>query len=115
MEHFFYEDVFCNDIEDLLMELDMDEDEVPHLPEDWYITCMGSTKEAVFQLTPDWITRPINEERFSEDPDDMVDKIRLVLNRNIDFDKINKLLPRIYYPANKEFKITKADLLDYIK
>jgi len=110
MENFFYEDNFYSEIGDLLMDLDIDEDDIPELPEDWEITVHESSLEPLVTLSVDWIMDRINEERFSEEGNEY-DKIHKIISDSIDFIAINEKIPQMYYPTKKTFKITKADLL----
>jgi len=52
----------------------------------------------------------IEEERLSEDGDEKED-IAKILNDNIDFDKINALMPKLWYPSDRKVIFTKAELI----
>lgn len=52
-----------------------------------------------------------NEDRLSEDDDEQV-KVIKALKEAIDFEKLNSLLPKLYYPNCTYDIITKQDLLD---
>ena len=56
----------------------------------------------------------INEERFDEDGHPY-DKVVKVFKDNIDFEKINSQMPKLYYGNNKSFLVTKQDLLEFIQ
>lgn len=114
MENFFYSDGFYSDIEGIFTELDFDEDHLEDIEDDWKVECQESDLEPVVKLTPEWICEHINEERFREDGDEW-DKIYAILKDNIDFDKINLLIPELYYPSRRKFTITKQDIVDYWK
>lgn len=58
--------------------------------------------------------RAFDDDRFSEEDYDDKKKIAKILDANIDFDKINKLLPKLWYPR-KKIIITKDELIDSIK
>lgn len=111
MENFIYDDEFYHDLGDLLIALEIDEDS-PELTDDWEIECIECELEPVFKLSVDFIFDHINEERFTEDGAE-ADKIEKVLRDNIDFDKINSLIPQLYYPTKKKFTIKKTDVLEY--
>ena len=51
------------------------------------------------------------EDRQSEDGLEY-DKIEKVIKENIDFDKINELLPKLYYPNGKEITFTYEQLME---
>jgi hypothetical protein len=114
MENFFYNDKFYSDMEELMDDLDYYEEDVLKLPDDYSLDCKGFKLEPIVTLSADWIGERIDEERFTEDGDE-IEKILKVLSANIDFDKINSLMPKIYYESGEKFKITKADMLEWIK
>ncbi len=117
MENFFVDDYFYREIEDLVEELFYgDEEEIEELPDDYELEAVESILEPIVQLNGEWITEKIDSDRFSEDwADDEVSKIMKILNANIDWDKINKEIPSLYYETRNKFFITKTDLLDAIK
>ena len=44
-----------------------------------------------------------------------IDEIEKALNGNIDFEKINALIPKVYFVDRRnKFKITKKDLLEWV-
>jgi len=52
----------------------------------------------------------IEDERLSESGDERED-VAKILNENIDFDKINALMPKLWYPSNRKVIFTKAELI----
>lgn len=112
MKHFFYEDKFYHDLGDLIDE--WGEDEVKNFPDDWSITVEEATEEPILTLSTEWIIERIDDERWTEDGDEW-HKVHKVLVDNIDFQKINTLMPKLWYETRKKVTITKADLLDYMK
>jgi len=116
MENFFYNDNFYSDMESFIHENFDDESEIAELDDDKLFLCKGSKLEPILKLSAEWIAERIDDERFSENNNDNeVEKIMKVLSGNIDFDKINALLPELYYENYKDkFTITKQDLLDQI-
>ena len=50
MENFFYEDTFCYDIEDLAAVLDINEDNVNALKDDWQVKVELSNLETIFKI-----------------------------------------------------------------
>jgi hypothetical protein len=121
MENFFYNDVFCSDIGDLMLEIDIDEELISELGEDWEINCEETTLEKIFVVKKDFATGAIMdatekwEDRFPEDSDNVGKQIENAINEAIDIDKLNDRLPSLYYPNGKMFKITKADLVEWCK
>lgn len=116
MENFFYNDNFYSDMESFIHENFDDESEIAELDDDKLFLCKGSKLEPILKLSAEWIAERIDDERFSENNNENeVEKIMKVLSGNIDFDKINSLLPELYYENYKDkFTITKQDLLDQI-
>lgn len=116
MENFFYNDNFYSDMESFIHENFDDESEIAELDDDKLFLCKGSKLEPILKLSAEWIAERIDDERFSENNNENeVEKIMKVLSGNIDFDKINALLPELYYENYKDkFTITKQDLLDQI-
>lgn len=120
MENFFYKDIFCSDLEDFINDYfdefeDLDK-QITSLSDDWFVDIMVVEKsEPVFELSVSWIMERINEEMFSEDGEED-EKIAKLLRKHIDFNSINSNMPRVYNPKNGvDDKITKIDLLDYLK
>lgn len=116
MENFFYNNDYYTDLEDFIEKVFDDEDEIAELDDDKLFLCKGSKLEPILKLSAEWIAERIDDERFSENNNENeVEKIMKVLSVNIDFDKINALLPELYYENYKDkFTITKQDLLDKI-
>ncbi len=113
MENFFYSDEYYSELGDLMEDLDIDEDNVNELPDDYALECRGSDLEPIFQLSAEWITERVNEERWPEDMDSICDQAYKAVNDNIDFAKVNSLIPKLYYPSRRKFTITKKDLIEY--
>ena len=55
--------------------------------------------------------RAFDEDRFSEEMDDDQEKISKILDANIDFEKINSLLPKLWYQSDRKVIFTKAELI----
>lgn len=69
--------------------------------------------EPIFQVDAEMLCELLvdaNEDRLTVDGDEETDILK-ALKESIDFDKLNELLPKLYYPNNKFAVITKADLL----
>lgn len=112
MENFFFNDEFMSDIDSLLHQIGIDEDDVSSLPDDWSKECFESEERPIVKLSADYILRMIDEGNFSENGyDDESAKIAAILNENIDWKKINELIPTLFYPTRNKFYITKADLM----
>ncbi len=120
MENFFYEDRFCSELSDLMDVFDITEENIKDLDENWSVSVMASKLEKIFQFEQKFVVDAIVqqtdtwEERFPEESDSTFEAIEKAIKAGIDIDKINSLLPSIWYPTDGEFIITKQDLIDYI-
>ena len=116
MENFFYNSVFCSDLSDLMDELDIDEENLNELEEDWFGICESSTLEKIFVIKKEFAVDSIMAstenwvDRFPENSDITEKEIKKAISDAVDIDKLNDGLPSFYYPNGKEFKVTKADL-----
>lgn len=115
MENFFIEDSFYYGIEDFISDyFDEDEDKIMELPEDWTIEIWLSDLEQVYTLSQDKLADILHDvfiERFPEDEDHR-DKIIKAFDQCVDFEKLNSMIPAMFYPSGKKDIITKKNLLD---
>lgn len=110
MENFFYDDKFYPDLGDLCDDLDLDEEKIAALPDDWQIKVFETSLEPIVVLSADWILDRIDGERFSEN--DESDKVYKLLQQ-IDFKLVNEKMPKLYYcEYRKSFAIKKTDLIE---
>lgn len=115
MENFFWNGNFYSDLTECCNCNDWDKGEIGSYPADFILEVGLSKLEAIETLTPEWIIEHIDDERYSEDNCDVEASLIIrVLNENINFDKINSLMPKLYYESNEKYKFTKQDLLDAI-
>ena len=117
MENFFVDGEFYTDLGDFIYKVfDGEEEQVRELEEDAVFECKGSKLEPIIDFSTQWITERIDDDRFSENNvDSEIDEIEKVLNGNIDFEKINALIPKLYFVDRRnKFKITKKDLLEWV-
>lgn len=109
MEHgFFIDDKYYSEISDFAETFS--EQEINEMDEDERFGADIAKEESVFQLSADWILGRF-EERFSEEGDDYA-QTRKILEDNIDFAKINSLLPKLFFATRERVIITKQDLLN---
>jgi hypothetical protein len=116
MENFFYEDTFCSDLADLAELFDIDEDNVNDLKDDWQQRVELSELEPIFKIDADNLCQLLadaNEDRLSDEFNEEA-KVLKALKESIDFDRLNTLLPKLYYPSNKFEIVTKADFVDFL-
>jgi hypothetical protein len=115
MEHFFYDDRFCSDLEDLANVFWIDEYNVNELKDDWNVKVELSDLEPIFKVDADSLCQLLadaNEDRLSEDFDEEA-KVLEALKETIDFEKLKEALPKLCYPNGKFETITKADLVKW--
>jgi len=114
MENFFYNNDYFTDLEDFIEKVFDDEDEIQDLEDDKEYLCKGSTFEPILKLSAEWIAERIDDDRFSENNSDgEIEEISEILEKNIDYEKINALMPKLYYENYRDrFTITKQDLLN---
>lgn len=114
MENFLIDDRFYPEIEDLIDDvLDWEGiDELDQLDNDWSIQACRTELEPMYRLSIDHIYQFLDSERMPEDNTRIDNELDKLLRENINFDAINKGMPRLYYPKLRaEFTITKKDLL----
>lgn len=115
IENFFEDGNFYTDLEDFMYRIfDGEEEQIKELDDDTVFNCKGSKLEPILLLSAEWITERIDDDRFSENnSDDEYEKTTKILNANIDYEKINALIPKLYYENYRDkFTITKQDLLN---
>ncbi len=113
MENFLDDDMFHSDLDSLIMHLELD-DNINDLDDDWSIRVEMCDLEPVEEITAEWITERIDDERLPEEPDGTIHHAKKILNENIDFKKINELMPKLYYGNGTYQVITKKDLAEYL-
>lgn len=113
MENFFYDDKFYGYFEDFIEDIEEEYDcEIEDLPEDFSVEVSESELKPILILSIDDIN--IESENYSdENEDNESDEILKVLKENIDFEKINSLIPKNYHRA-KKVVLTKEQLLSLI-
>lgn len=121
MENFFIDDKFYSDLSDLMDEMDIEEENINELPDDWSEKIQISKLEKMFVLKKSFVVDAINqqtdrwEDRYPEDASDkLLDQIEKAIESGIDIDKINSLIPELYYPTKEFVTITKQDLIDWV-
>jgi hypothetical protein len=110
MENFFYNDKFYSDLGELCDDLDLDDDAIAALPDDWSIEATESKCEKIANITPQFIAQAIDDVRWPEDSDNVFDKVIKAL-KGIDYAAINAAMPELYYDTEKPFSIEKSDLI----
>lgn len=108
------EDKFFEDpIEYLEYECDMDIDVLKEEPDDFVLTALECDTESLVTLSAEWITTRIDDERFSENGvDDEIGRIYKALEKHIDFEALNKEIPKMWYPSRRKITWTKQELIE---
>lgn len=120
MENFFVDDKFYSDFNEFLIDIEVEEDEINELDEDWTQEIELTTLEPILKIDEKYLNNIVEEitdwevERFPEDGDKVIDKIKEAFIKSFDQNKLNELMPKLYYPNGKKVTLTKKDLLDYI-
>jgi len=119
---FFIDDKFYMEMCDYLDDMDLDDDEIKNLPEDWNEEIELAAEEPIFNPNKDFIDRIAEkcidwyDDRFPEDDYDgrVHLKMKNAIESSIDLNKLKSELPVLYYPNKTKIMITKQDLLDSI-
>jgi hypothetical protein len=111
MTNFFYNDYFYSELIELIEQEGWELEDVLLFDDDFTLTANDARSEKIIKFDAEWITSQI-EDRFPEDAENQFDQVYKIFNDNIDFKKINELLPENWYMLRKTFKITKADLIE---
>ncbi len=114
MENIFFNDHFFNDLTELLEYEEIEKEEIEEKQDDYYIEVGVGELEPILKFDVNHLSEylyDMNEERFPEDVDEMLVKIVKVLKNNIDFAKLNELMPKLYYDSGT-VKIFKSELLN---
>ena len=107
------DDKFYDEISDISEDLFETEEEVLNLPEDYKLEVFTTELKPIVVFNARMILdRCVDENSFSEDYADREDlKIFEALNQCIDFEKLNSMIPKLYWTDKKIF-LTKKDFVD---
>lgn len=117
---FFIEDNFFSEMEDYTSYAEIDEENVNELPDDYSVDVGLSIEEKVFisddGLIDDLMERLFDrfEDRIPPEDERIHKQITDAFKQSIDFDKLQSLLPSLWYPNGKIAKITKQDLINAV-
>jgi len=115
-ENFFVNDAFYRYLSDYReQELESEYgDDLEDMPDDWEEEIHLGKVEKIFELNPRklaGILLDTYDDALPEDYDRAEDEILKAVTASVDFEKLNSMLPSLYYASGKKAKITKADLL----
>lgn len=122
MENFFIDDSFYREVEDYLIDTEMEEEQVKSLPDDWQRKVQLANLEKMIKVNDNFIVDIMvllcdaNEDRFPEEDFNgkLYGQIKQALKESIDLNKLNSLMPELYYTSKETAILTKQDLLDAI-
>jgi hypothetical protein len=109
MENVFYNEKYYSEIEEILLEEDWQTEE--DLPD--HIEVYEAHNEPIVKLSAQWIVEHIDEERFTEDGCE-IESVEDILNKYIDFQKVNSMIPKLWYEGRKKIVLTKEQLKEYL-
>ena len=109
MRDFFVNGDFYLDLKEYC---DYNEIELDDINDDDSLRVELSELEPVFQIHVEMLMGFIDEDRIN---DYTCDDILKVLQDNIDFERINSLMPNLYYPNNKFHTFTREDFINALK
>lgn len=107
---YYLDDNFYHQLEDIVDDLDLEV-----MSDTDTIKVENCALEPIITLSAEILADYLEgylEERHSENnQDEELDKIIQVFKNNIDFEKINSELPKLYYPNNTFVTLTKQELI----
>lgn len=110
MENFFIDDKFYTNMEELKDSYECD-DILDSLPDDWSTEANESNLLPIIQYNVESLLEQADE--FSEtNCDQEYEKIRLAILECCDFEKLNSMIPKLYYGSVRKFTITKKEILE---
>lgn len=121
MYNFFVDDKFYSEIEDYLIDAEIDEDNIGEVSDQWEQEIFLSKKEKLVDMNKDFVADAICnaterfDDRFPEDSDSIFEEIKNAVIRSVDFEKLNDLIPSLYYATGEKSKLTKKDLQEALK
>jgi len=111
MENFFYNDNFYSDLSELAQRFE-DDDELKDFSDDEIFEIELSSEEPIIVLSAEWIANRVEDERLGDDGDDgdQIEKLIDVLNKHVDFEKVNSLIPKMFYTTGEIAFVTIKEL-----
>ena len=116
MENFFYEENFFKSLDEFCEYCEITKENVESYPDDYNFEIELTELSPFMKLTPQWIINAaeyFEEENLSEDCGELAELMK-ILEENIDFDKINSLMPKLYCGSGVRVFVTKKDLLELV-
>lgn len=114
-EHFFVGDKFYYSMSEYVDDLyTSDRDDNKIVDDDFVDEITFSDLEPMFQLSPERLSEilfDIYEDRYPEYLDEKT--IENILERNIDFESINRELPKLYFANSNKVQVTGKEINEY--
>lgn len=109
------DDRFFDEIEDVIEHIvDVEGEELENFSDDYYIKVECCTYEPIFQLDShrlyDMLANAF-EDRSSEDGEEW-DKVEDILKKHIDFEALNKAIPKLWFPNGRVEMYSKNQLIE---
>lgn len=108
-ENFFVDGKFYKTIEQFV-EDELCDVEIENLSEDYEVKCERSSLLPIIQYNAEMIAE-MAEEFSEENCDDEYETILEAVRQCVDFEKLNSMIPKLYYGNVERFVLTKKDLL----
>ena len=110
---YYYKEIFYNEISEIIEDWDFDQ-----VGESFTLKVENCTLEPIIKLTAELIADSLEnhlEERHSEDCAEIeLKRIITAMKHNIDFEKLNSDMPKLWYPNNTFSTFSKAELLYFL-
>ena len=111
---YYYNENFYTAVEEIIEDIDID-----CMEENDTIKVENCDLEPIITLTAELIIDSLErnlEERHSEDnANEEYNRIVAVLKQNIDFEKLNSELPKLWYPNGTFETFSKAELISFLE
>ena len=115
LENIFYNEKYYSELSEICEDNDWEKQDVENLKDDYSMEVFIAKQEPLTQLDANFIIERICEERFSENNvENEVDTIKKLLNENMDFEKINNEMPKLWYETRTRVHVTKQMLLEQV-
>ncbi len=114
-ENFYYNDKFYHELCSLMEDENIKQEDLQALPDDWSVKVEECELQQMFELTAHKLSETLaneHEDRYDEDGSQSEDIVK-ALEECVNFDKLNSMIPSLWYPNGNFFYITKNDLVKY--
>ena len=116
-----YNDSYYDELINLIEDLYPNETDITELDDDFSILVEDCSLRKIF-VADEKLARRIGsdvsewkDDLLPEEADDTIDQIIKAVVASIDLDKMNALLPELWYPNGDKYEVTKQEMLEEIK